>query len=211
MGRKFSGESARGLGNQRDHSLLVCRDESAVAAGRLRPGAAGFYIVRDDQGRPLVLSADPACKSDCAKTTPRWLGFSCDLRDHAVLGYRVAASFVPDGSGTGDHLVSRGDRRLRSGRSLDRLGCFWLESAECTACDFGAHGYAARVGDLSTGTSDLAKNSCPRVVAAARAMGNVRPAHRFHVHQGADRLRVFASRHRAVSMARRETEWGECM
>ena len=118
MGKEFSGEFALGLGDQRGHYLLVCLNESAVAAGRLRPGAAGVYFVRDDQGRSLVLSADPACKSDCAKTTPRWLGFSCDLRHHAVVGYCVAASFVPGGSGTGGHLVPRGDCRLRSGCSV---------------------------------------------------------------------------------------------
>src|SRR4029077_17215460 len=88
-------------------------------------GAASVYFVRDDHGRPLVLSADRVCKSDCAKTTPRWLGFSCDLRDHAVVGYCVAASFVPGGSGTRGHLVPRGDCRLRSGCSVDRLGCLW--------------------------------------------------------------------------------------
>src|SRR3981081_1834426 len=147
MGTEFSGEFAHGLGDQRGHPLLVCPNESAVAAGRLRPGAAGVYLVRGYQGKTRVLSADPARK-DRAKTAARWLGFSCDLRDHAVVGYCVAASFVPGGSGTGDHLIPRGDRRLRSGRSPDRLEWFWPESAECTACDFGAHGYAARVGNL---------------------------------------------------------------
>src|SRR6476659_3145313 len=206
MGKKFSREFALGLDDRRGYPLLICPNESAVATGRLRPGAAGVYFVRDDQRRSLVLSAYSACKSDRAKTTPRWLGFSCDLRDHAVVGYCVAASFVPGGSGTGGHLVPRGDCRLRSGCSGDRLGCLWPESTQCAPCDFGAHRHAARVGDLSAGTFDLAKNSCPRGMAPARAMGNVRPARRFHVHQGANRLRVFASRHRGVSMARRETE-----
>src|SRR6516162_4711265 len=128
-GQKNSGESPHGLGDQRGHPLLVCPNESAVAAAGLPPGAAGVYFVRDDQGRPLVLSTDSAC-NDRAKTTPRWLGFSCDLRDHAVVGYCVAASFVPDGSATRDHLVPRGDCRLWSGRSLDRLGCLWPESTQ---------------------------------------------------------------------------------
>src|ERR1700730_11414079 len=45
MGRKFSGESAHGLGDERGHPLLLCPNESAVAAGRLRPGAAGVHFV----------------------------------------------------------------------------------------------------------------------------------------------------------------------
>src|SRR6516162_1438984 len=60
MGKEFSGEFALGLGDQRGHPLLVCPNESAVAVGRLRPSAAGVYFVRNDQGRPLVLSAYPA-------------------------------------------------------------------------------------------------------------------------------------------------------
>src|SRR4029077_16765086 len=93
----------------------------------------------------------------------------------------------------------------------DRPGCLWPESAECAPCDFGTHRHAARTSDLSPGTFDLAKNSHPRAVAAGRAMGDVRPAHRLHVHKGANRFRVLASRHCTVSMARREAEWGECM
>ena len=60
MGKKFSGEFAHGLGDQRGDPLLVCPNESAVAVRRLRPGTAGVYFVRDDKGRPLVLSAYPA-------------------------------------------------------------------------------------------------------------------------------------------------------
>src|SRR6476660_3177340 len=139
MGKKFSREFALGLDDRRGYPLLICPNESAVATGRLRPGAAGVYFVRDDQRRSLVLSAYPACKSDCAKTTPGWLGFGRDLRNYAVVGYCMAASFVPGGSGTGGHLVPRGECCLRSSRSLDRLKCLRLESAECAPCDFGTH------------------------------------------------------------------------
>src|SRR6516165_6819380 len=211
MGKKLSGEVAHGLGDQRGHPLLLCPSESTVAVGRFRPGAASVYFVRDDKGGgSVVLSAYPT-RIDCTKTAASWLVFGRDLRDYTVVGYRVAASFIPDGSSFGDHLVPRGECCLWSGRSLDRPWCLWPESDECAPCDFGTHGHAARVGDLSGRTFDLAKNSRPRAVAAARAMGNVRSAHRFHVHQGADRVRVFASRHRAVSMARQRIENGECV
>ena len=128
---------------------------------------------------------------DRAKTAARWLGFGRDLLDHPLVGYCLAASFFSVGSGNGDRLVPRCDCRLRSGASLDRLGCVRLQPAQCAPCDFGADRHAARVGDLSARTFDLAKNSPPGAVGAARAMGNVRPLCRFHVHQGADRTSPF--------------------
>src|SRR5207245_11644430 len=85
------------------------------------------------------------------------------------------------------------------------------ESARRASCECGMDGHGAHVGDLSARTVDLAKDSRPRAMAAARAMGNVGSTHRFHVHQRADRIRAFASRHRAVSMARRKTDYAECM
>src|SRR5262249_55051406 len=148
---------------------------------------------------------------DCAKAAACWLGFRCDLRDHAVVGYCVAPSFIPGGSPPGNRLVPRVECCLWSGGSLDRPGRLWPESAECAPCDFGTHGHAPRASDLSDRTLDLAKNSHPRAVEAARAMANVCPAHCLHVHQGADGIRAFASRHRALSMACRKTEYGEWM
>src|SRR5262249_32397972 len=210
VGKKFSGEFAHGLGDWRGHPLLVRLNESAVAVGRLRPGAAGVYFVRDDQRRALVLSAYPP-RTDCAKTPAGWLGFGRDLCDHAVVGYRVAASFVSGSSNPGNHLVPRGACCLRRGRSVDRLECLWPESAQRAPCNVGTHGHAPRVSDLSARTLGLAKNPRPRTVAGARAMGNGCPTQRLDVHQRADGIRAFASRHRAVSIARRKTEYGECM
>ena len=61
------------------------------------------------------------------------------------------------------------------------------------------------------GLLNLAENSRTRAVAAARPMENVGSTHGLHVHQRADRIRVCASRHRVVSMARRKIENGKCM
>ena len=65
-------------------------------------------------------------KIDCAKTTARRLGFSRDLRDHAVVGYCVAASLFPGGMVLAVILFRAAIAAYGAAAALIALGAFGL-------------------------------------------------------------------------------------
>jgi 4-amino-4-deoxy-L-arabinose transferase and related glycosyltransferases of PMT family len=116
------------------------------------------------------------------------VGLQRDLRDHAVVGYCVAASFVLPAVVLAVILFRAAIAAYGAAAALIALGAFGLNLLSVRLATLVRTDMPLALVIFLLGLLILAKNSCPRAVAAARAMGNVRPAHRFHVHQGADRL-----------------------
>src|SRR5439155_7523325 len=75
------------------HAPFVSDRRFALAARRLRSGEAGIYVLRDNQGRTLVLSAH-ATRTRGNKAAAGRLDFSRAVCANAIVGSGVATAIV---------------------------------------------------------------------------------------------------------------------
>src|SRR6266699_1963365 len=179
---------------------FVSHRQFAVAARRLRSSQAGIYLLRNDQGRTLVLSAD-AARTCGDQATVGGMDVSRSLHIDPIMGSSVAAAITSRRDWLVDLVVSLCQLCLRNNCRHNRTRCIWIKSSQSTPGDTRAHGHAAGLRNFSNRLIDLAENSGGRTVEASRSILHLRIAHRRDVDQGSDRLRVFASGDCAVSMA----------
>src|SRR4029453_12580515 len=200
---EFSSEQAHPLGCCRPDDFAFHDRQFAVAARRLRSGQAGLYVLRDDGGGTLVLSAHaPRTRSN--EAAPRRLDFSWRVFFNAFMGRGLAIAVPSGGDCDLGSTVPGCESGLRSNCRPDCAQRVRIESAESTPGNVRAHRHAVSVRDFSDRLIDLAKNPRTGSVETARSNLHVCIARVRNVDQGTDCLRVFASWHCAVSMAQVE-------
>src|SRR4029453_12051053 len=189
---EFSSWQARRLARCCDRDFSVSHRQFSVAARRLRSGQAGLYVLRDDPGGTLVLSAH-APRTRGNEAAPRRLDFSWRVFLNAFMGRGMAIAVTRFSHCGIDLVVSRCGFGLRIDCWPDCLQRVRIESAESTPGNTRAHRHAAGVRDFSDRLVDLAKNPRTGSVETARSTLHVCIAHGRNVDQGTGCLCVFAS------------------
>ena len=196
---EFSSEQAHTVGCCQPDDFAFHNRQFAVAARRPRSGKAGIYILRDDQGGTLVLSAD-ATGIRGNEAAVRRLDFRGPFFLNAFMGCGMAIAVTSSGACDLGSAVPRCKSGLRNNRRTDCTQRVWIESAESTPGNARADRHAAGVRDFSDRFLDLAKNSKGGSVETARSNLRLCIAHGRNVDQGTDCLRVFASWHWRISV-----------
>src|ERR1700731_1386282 len=129
------------------------------------------------------------------------MDFRGDFYDYPIVGCGMAAAFAPVRGADCIHVVRNRVSRLWKWCGPDWLRRVRFQFAESTAGAVRSFRHATGSGHFSDRTFDLGKNQDRRAVANTGPMADVWFADGWNVDKGSDRLGVFASGHRCLSIA----------